>query len=290
MLDFTADNLTETVVAACQKNASSPRTKQIMGSLVTHLHAFAKEVELTESEWFKAIEFLTETGKLCDDKRQEFILLSDTLGLSMLVDAINHPRTGLGTENTVLGPFHVPGAPRLPMGSSIVKQDLGGERTLVRGKVTDAQGAPIDGATLDVWQTSANRLYDVQDPDAPDWNLRGRFTTAADGRYWFTSEKPTSYPIPIDGPVGVMLKACGRHNIRPGHLHFIVTADGFDQLTTHIFTEGDEYLESDVVFATKSSLVGQYRSCDDSELAADMGLEVPFLLVEYDFGLMPAGN
>ena len=290
MLDFTVANLTETVVAACQENASSPRVKQIMGSLVRHLHEFAKEVELTESEWFAAIEFLTETGKLCDDKRQEFILLSDTLGLSMLVDAINHPRTGLGTENTVLGPFHVPGAPRLPMGSSIMKQDLGGERTLVRGKVTDAQGKPIDGATLDVWQTSANRLYDVQDPDAPDWNLRGIFTTAADGRYWFTSEKPTAYPIPIDGPVGVMLKACGRHNIRPGHLHFIVTADGYDQLTTHIFTEGDEYLESDVVFATKSSLIGQYRSCDDSELAAEASLDVPFLLVEYDFGLMPAGN
>ena len=290
MLDFTVDNLTETVVDTCQENASSPRVKQIMGSLVRHLHAFAKDVELTESEWFTAIEFLTETGKLCDDKRQEFILLSDTLGLSMLVDAINHPRTGLGTENTVLGPFHVPGAPKLPMGSSIMKQDLGGERTLVRGKVTDTHGVPIDGATLDVWQTSANRLYDVQDPEAPDWNLRGQFTTAADGRYWFTSEKPAAYPIPIDGPVGVMLKACGRHNIRPGHLHFIVTAAGYDQLTTHIFTEGDEYLESDVVFATKSSLIGRYRSCDDAELAAEVGLDVPFLLVEYDFGLMPTGD
>ncbi len=290
MLDFTVDNLTETVVEACQDKASSPRVKQIMGSLVSHLHAFAKEVELTEAEWFTAIEFLTETGKLCDDKRQEFILVSDTLGLSMLVDAINHPRTGLGTENTVLGPFHVPGAPKLPMGSSIMKQDLGGERTLVRGKVTDANGDPVDGAVLDVWQTSANRLYDVQDPDAPDWNLRGRFTTGDDGRYWFTSEKPQAYPIPIDGPVGVMLKACGRHNIRPGHLHFIVTADGYEQLTTHIFTDGDEYLESDVVFATKSSLIGQYQSCDDSELAAEVGLETPFLLVEYDFGLMPTGD
>jgi len=288
MLDFTVDNLTDNVISTCQENAISPRVKQIMGSLIGHLHAFAKDVELTEAEWFTAIEFLTNTGQLCDDKRQEFILLSDTLGLSMLVDAINHPRTGLGTENTVLGPFHVPGAPELAMGDSIMKHDLGGERTLVRGKVTDADGAPIDAATLDVWQTSANRLYDVQDSEAPEWNLRGKFTTGPDGHYWFTSERPMAYPIPIDGPVGVMLKACGRHNMRPGHLHFIVTADGYEQLTTHIFTDGDEYLESDVVFATKSSLVGTYRSCDDSALAEEMGLETPFLVVEYDFGLMPA--
>ena len=287
MKDFSLDNLTDAVVAAYTENATSPRMATILGALIRHLHEFAKEVELTEHEWFSGIQFLTETGKMCDDKRQEFILLSDTLGLSMVVDAINHPKGGKGTESTVLGPFYVAGAPEVESGANIIRRDIGGDRALVHGRVTDADGTPLSGAVLDVWQTSNNQLYDVQDPDAPEWNLRAKIKADPDGQYRFVSEKPRSYPVPTDGPVGQLLAAGGRHAFRPAHLHFIVTAPGHESLTTHIFVDGDPYLDSDAVFATKSDLVAAFESCDDQELAAQYGIDGPFYTVEYDFGLMP---
>ncbi len=290
MRDFTIDNLTEVVFEEYVSKTPDPRLREIMGSLIKHLHAFVKDVELTEEEWFKAIQFLTDTGHMCDDKRQEFILLSDTLGVSMLVDAINHRRSGTATENTVLGPFYVPGAPELPMGANIMQKDVGGTPALVRGRVTDQDGNPLAGAVLDVWQASVRGYYDMQDAEVPEYNLRGKFKTGTDGRYWFTTEVPGAYPIPTDGPVGKMLEACGRHPMRPGHLHFIITADGFDRLTTHIFTNDDDYLDSDAVFATKSSLIGNYQTCEDAELAEANRLTVPFQLLDFDFGLMRASE
>lgn len=285
MKDFTVENLTESVVEAYTVNAS-PRMAVILKSLIEHLHAFAKEVELTEHEWFAGIQFLTATGKMCDEQRQEFILLSDTLGLSMMVDAINHPKGGAGTESTVLGPFYVEGAPEVASGNSIIKRDDGYEKVVVEGKVTDADGNPLAGASLDVWQTAGNELYDVQDPTAPEWNLRAKVMANADGSYSFLSETPKSYSVPNDGPVGQLLNAGGRHSMRPAHLHFIVRAPGYQPLTTHIFVEGDEYLDSDAVFATKNSLVAKFEDCKDKELAKKYGLDGAFKRVEYNFGLM----
>ena len=290
MKDFTLENLTEAVVDAYTTNAATPRSAEIIGSLIQHLHAFAKEVDLTEAEWFEGIQFLTETGKKCDDKRQEFILLSDTLGLSMVVDAINHPKGGRGTESTVLGPFYVEGAPVVESGTNIIKQDNGGEVVLVTGTGTDPDGKALQGATLDVWQTANNQLYDVQDPDAPEWNLRATIKAKDTGEFSFVSEKPTSYPVPTDGPVGQLLSAGGRHAFRPAHLHFIVKAPGYETVVTHIFVDGDPYLDSDAVFATKAALVAKFEPSSDQALASEHGLSVPFTQMHYEFGLLAEGT
>ncbi len=287
MKDFTVDNLTEEVIKAYTARTTSPRMAQIFTSLITHLHGFVKDVELTEAEWFAAIQFLTETGKKCDDKRQEFILLSDTLGVSMLVDAVNHPKGGAGTESTVLGPFFVPGSPDLPYGADVRRRHLDAAETcLVTGRVTDQHGQALTGATLEIWQTAANGFYDVQDASAPAWNLRGCFTTNAQGEYALITEKPVSYPVPTDGPVGRMLDAAGRHAFRPAHLHFMVKADGCEPLTTHVFVKGDQYLDSDAVFATKESLVGDFAQSHDAVEAQRFGIQAPYSKLVFDFGLM----
>ena len=287
MKDFTVENLTEEVIKAYSANTVSPRMKQIFASLITHLHGFVKDVELTEGEWFEAIEFLTATGKKCDDKRQEFILLSDTLGVSMLVDALNHPKGGAGTESTVLGPFFIPGSPELPYGGDLRRRHLDeAVPCLVTGQVTDQSGKPLAGASLEVWQTAANGYYDVQDPSAPEWNLRGRFTTNGQGEYALVTEKPVSYPVPTDGPVGRMLAAGGRHAFRPAHLHFMVKAEGCEPLTTHVFVNGDQYLDSDAVFATKESLVGEFTTSTDAAEAQRFGIHAPYSRLRFDFGLM----
>ena len=289
MKDFTVENLTEEVIKAYSANTDSPRMREIFTSLITHLHGFVKDVELTESEWFAAIEFLTATGKKCDDKRQEFILLSDTLGVSMLVDAVNHPKGGVGTESTVLGPFFVPGAPQAEFGADIRRRHLDeAVPCLVTGKVTDQAGQPLAGATLEVWQTAANGFYDVQDTSAPQWNLRGCFTTNSQGEYALVTEKPVSYPVPTDGPVGRLLDAAGRHAFRPAHLHFMVKADGFETLVTHVFVNDDPYLDSDAVFATKESLVGEFSMSNDAAEAGRFALPTPHARLSFDFGLMRA--
>lgn len=287
MRDFTVDNLTEAVIESYVKNTADPRLKVVFSSLIKHLHGFVKDVELTEGEWFQAIQFLTAAGQKCDDKRQEFILLSDILGVSMLVDAINHNRGGKATENTVLGPFYVPGAPDLPMGANLIRRDIGGETVLVRGKVTDPSGKPLAGVILDTWEGASNGLYHMQDKDAPEFNLCGRFRTGADGNYWFVTERPVSYPIPTDGPAGVLLRAAGRSEFRPAHIHFILRAEGYDQLTTHIFIAGDPQLEKDPVFGTKASLVSNVEQANDAEVAKQYGLKPPFGVVNFNFGLMP---
>ncbi len=238
---------------------TEPRMKQVMSSLVQHLHGFIKEVGLTQEEWEYGIGFLTRTGQMCSGERQEFILLSDTLGVSMLVDAINNRRPEGATENTVFGPFHVDDAPIRAMGDNI-SLDGKGESCLFEGRVLDLEGKPIAGATVDVWSDNADGFYDVQQPGIqPKWNNRGRFITGADGRYAFVGIKPVSYPIPDDGPVGQMLGHMGRHPYRPAHMHYLVTAPGFQKLVTHTFVGGDDYLTSDAVFGVKTTLIAPFN-------------------------------
>lgn len=236
-------------------NCEDPRLRELMQSLVQHLHAFAVENRLTEEEWAAGIAFLTATGQACTAARQEFILLSDTLGLSMVVDAINHPVVDGSTESTVLGPFYVPESPWREMGDSIAGRPEDGEPAVVSGRVLDTAGQPIGGAVLDVWQNAATGLYAVQDDTQPPTNLRGRFKTGADGRFRFRTVLPTDYQIPTDGPVGQMLAATGRLPWRPAHLHIRVEAPGCRPLTTHLFDGASPWLASDAVLGVKPSLV-----------------------------------
>jgi protocatechuate 3,4-dioxygenase beta subunit len=250
---FSEEGSVETVNARMGKGIS-PRLAAVMTCLVSHLHAFAKEIQLTQEEWEIGIDFLTRTGQISSNERQEFILLSDTLGFSMLVDTINNRRPPGATENTVFGPFHVQGAPVRQMGDTI-NLDGKGESCLYEGKVIDLECNPIEGARIDVWSDNADGFYDVQQPDIqPKWNNRGIFVTGVDGSYRFIGIKPVSYPIPDDGPVGQMLGHLGRHPYRPAHVHYVVTAEGYEKLVTHIFVGDDPYLGSDTVFGVKKSL------------------------------------
>lgn len=278
---FTQDGSVEAVNARMTA-AADQRLREVMAVVVKHLHEAVKEARITGEEWMAAIGFLTETGQICSDWRQEFILLSDVLGVSMLVDAINHRRPEGSTENTVLGPFHVSDAPRYANGANI-SLDGKGEPLLVSGRVLDGEGRPIAGATLDVWQANAEGFYDVQQPGIqPPMNLRGTFTADADGRYWFRSAKPRFYPIPDDGPVGKLLAALGRHPNRAAHLHFIVEAAGYDRIVTHIFTPDCQYLGEDAVFGVKPSLIADFVQNDDAARAAEFGFSAPFWSVEWN--------
>jgi hydroxyquinol 1,2-dioxygenase len=284
--DFTEDTATDAVIESFAETPD-PRLRELLSSLVRHLHAFVRDTEPTIAEWEQAIEFLTATGQKCDDERQEFILLSDVLGVSMLVETINN-RTGGATESTVLGPFHVVKSPRRELGDTI---DLVGTGTpcVVRGRVLSAEGSPLPGAELDVWQANDQGFYDVQQPDVqPRANGRGLFTAAADGSFWFRTIVPSHYPIPTDGPVGTLLNATKRHPFRPAHIHFIVTARGYRPLTTHIFVAGSPYIDSDAVFAVKKSLIKKFTPVDDPEQAALYGLTPPFALADFDIALQPA--
>ena len=265
----------------------SPRLRQVMSALVRHLHAAVKEVEPTHEEWLAAIKFLTETGQMCSDWRQEYILLSDVLGVSMLVDAINHRRPSAATPNTILGPFYVADAPHYPLGADIC-QDGKGQPMVVLGRVTGLDGEPVAGATLEVWQTNDDGFYDVQQKGIqPEHNLRGVFTSDADGSYWFKSVKPRHYPIPDDGPVGKLLASLGRHPNRAAHLHFIVTAPGYAPVITHIFTPDCPYLSQDTVFGVKRELVADFVQVDDAAQATQLGTTAPFWRVDWNFTLAP---
>lgn len=281
---FTEENSADVVISRNAK-ASDARLAQVMGSITRHLHAVVKEVEPTQEEWLRAITFLTETGHKSDDWRQEFILLSDALGVSMLVDAINNRKPSGASESTVLGPFHVPDAPERPMGSNICL-DGKGQRMLVKGRILDTNGAPIAGAKIDVWQTNDDGFYDVQQKGIqPDFNFRGVFRTGDDGAYWFWAAKPRSYPIPDDGPVGQLLGALGRHPYRPAHLHYIIEAAGFETLVTHIFDPDDEYIHSDAVFGVKESLMAAFIHVADEDRIAQVQADGPFFEVTHDFVL-----
>ena len=282
---FTEQGSEEAVIARMDRSKVDARVYEVTSSLIRHLHAFVKEVEPTNEEWMAGIQFLTKTGQMCTDWRQEYILLSDTLGVSMLVETINNRKPSGATETTVLGPFHVSDAPRYDNGANICL-DGKGEPLLVSGRVTDLDGKPIPGAVLDVWQANDDGFYDVQQKGIqPDMNLRGVFTTDAEGRYWFRSAKPHFYPIPDDGTVGNMLKAMGRHPFRPAHIHFIVGAEGFRPITTHVFDPDDPYLGSDAVFGVKESLIVEFSRNASAADARTHGFDGAFWQTTCDFVL-----
>lgn len=284
---FTEENSVE-VVTGRNAQAKNERLKFAVGVITRKLHEAVKEIEPTQDEWFETIMFLTRTGHLCNEWRQEFILLSDVLGVSMLVDAINNRKPSGASESTVLGPFHVADAPELAMGANICL-DHKGEDMVVSGRILDTEGKPIANAVIDVWQANDEGFYDVQQKGIqPDFNLRGVFRTGADGSYWFRAVKPKFYPIPDDGTVGKLLGQLGRHPYRPAHLHYIVKADGFEPLTTHIFDPDDPYINSDAVFGVKESLLAEFRRNGDAARAEELEFTSPFWEVEHDFVLAKA--
>jgi hydroxyquinol 1,2-dioxygenase len=285
-LDF-SEQVSAAVVARSFDATSDERLKTVLTSLVTHLHDFVKDVELTLPEWETAIDFLTETGHRSQGLRQEFILLSDVLGISMLVETINNRTGGLSTESTVLGPFHMVESPVRALGADIAL-DGRGEPCLVTGRVLDRSGHPIPHALVDVWQANDDGFYDVQQPGVqPELNLRGLFTADEAGEFWFRTIVPRYYPIPTDGPVGRLLGATSRHPNRPAHIHFIVTAPGYRTLTTHIFESGSPYIDSDAVFGVKESLIREFRTVDDEQQAVRWGLPNPFRTLDFEV-ILPA--
>ncbi|WP_048440293.1 intradiol ring-cleavage dioxygenase [Caenimonas sp. SL110] len=267
--------ITEAVIASFA-DTPDPRLKQIMTSLVQHLHAFASDVQLTQQEWFQGIDFLTRCGHITDDKRQEFILLSDVLGLSMLTVARNNAKPQGCTEATVFGPFHVEGAPHYALGDDIAN-GAKGRPCVVRGTVRNLDGEPVPGAVLDVWQSDDEGLYDVQHEHLGHAQARGIITADEQGRFHFRTIVAVPYAIPHDGPVGQMLKATGRHPWRPAHLHFMVKAPGYETLITHVFRKGSDYLDSDAVFGVRQSLVCDWVEQADGSFA-----------MAFDFVLNPA--
>jgi len=286
MREFDEQSITQAVIgrlAACD----DPRFARIMSALVTHLHEFVREVSLTESEWFTAIQFLTDVGKTCTEQRHEFILLSDTLGVSVLVISLNHPPQQGSVESTVLGPYYWQGAPELPRGSNLA-QGVKGEPAFYSGRVLSTDGRPLANALLDIWSGDGDGNYDMQTPGETVMKARGRIRTDAEGRYWFRSIRPTFYPVPTDGPVGRMLRKMGSHPYRPGHIHMIISAPGHLPVTTHLFVAGSRYLDSDAVFGMKASLVAQFDRHPPGVGPDGEPLQTPFYTVNYDFRLRPA--
>lgn len=288
-MDFAEDTATQAVVESFA-DTPDPRLREVLSSLARHLHDFVRDVEPSMAEWEGAVDFLTRTGQMCDDVRQEFILLSDVLGVSMLVETINARRAAArATASTVLGPFHMVESPERSLGDSI---DLVGDGRpcVVTGQVTDPDGRPLPGAAVDVWQANDKGFYDVQQPDVqPPGNGRGMFQADEDGRFWFRTVVPTHYPIPTDGPVGGMLQAAGRHPYRPAHIHFLVDAAGHVPVTTHVFVADGAYIDSDAVFAVKQSLIRDFVEVADAGRAAEYGVSAPFRQTHFDIVLEPAG-
>lgn len=295
MNPMTEDDLTRAVLARLD-GATDPRFAQLMRSLVTHLHAFIREVDLRPDEWMTAIQFLTAVGQACDAKRQEFILLSDTLGASMMVvmlDQLRAARRGAGaateateaTEATVQGPYYWEGAPELPLGADIAP-GVKGEPTLYSGQVTDTRGRPIANAVLDIWSGDGEGVYDMQ-VEGASMAARARIRTDAQGRYGFWSIKPSYYPVPVDGPVGRMLERMGRHPNRPGHIHMKLSAEGFVPVTTHLFVAGSPYIASDAVFGVRPSLIVDFERHAPGTAADGRTMDRPYWSAHYDFRLEP---
>ena len=287
MRDVTKDNITDVFMGYMGPDMD-PRLREVLSSLVRHLHDFAREVNLTHEEWNKGITFLEAAGEISDKERHEFVLLSDVLGLSSLVDMLHsNPE---GTSCSVLGPFHITGSPPLPLGGDL-RKDFDDTVLLVEGTIRDTDGKPIPGATLDIWQTAPNGLYSSQDPDQDTYSFHGIQTVGDDGRYRFTSVRPVEYTVPDDGPVGDILRACGRHPWRPSHLHFIVEAEGFKPLVTEVFAADDPYLDQDTVFGVRKDLVMSYEHMPAGSFP-DQGFELsgkvddPYLRVEFDLTLV----
>lgn len=283
----TEADITQAVIARLA-DAKDPRFKQVMTSLITHLHAFVRDVKLTEAEWMYAVQFLTRTGQTCTDRRQEFILLSDTLGVSILVITLNHPADGGSLESTVMGPFYWEGAPEMPLGANLAV-GVKGEPTFYSGRVLDAEtGQPLANALLDIWSGDGEGTYDMQMPEDPGMKARGRIRTDEQGRYWFRSIRPTFYPVPEDGPVGEMLRAMGRHPNRPGHIHMIVSAEGHRTVTTHLFVANSPYLDSDAVFGVKDSLIASFDKHPPGTAPDGTRVDETYYTCRYDFRLRPA--
>ncbi|MEJ7931116.1 intradiol ring-cleavage dioxygenase [Ramlibacter sp. AN1015] len=296
MAEYAAQDLAQAVIDR-MADAPNPRFKEVMSALVKHAHAFVREVQLTPDEWMQGIQFLTQVGQMCDEKRQEFILLSDTLGISMLVVAIDQARGAAArtpapdeqppTEATVLGPFYWEGAPELAAGADIA-EGAAGEPAWYHGRVTDTAGRPVANAALDVWSGDAEGFYDLQKgADAP-MQLRARFRTDADGRYSFWSIKPTYYPVPADGPVGKMLRGMGRHPNRPGHMHTMLQAEGHQTLVTHLFDADSPYIDSDAVFGVRNSLIVDFGKHAPGTAPDGRVLNKTWYDCAYDFRLVPA--
>jgi hydroxyquinol 1,2-dioxygenase len=277
------ENTITTAALESIANTPDPRLKQIMSALIRHLHDFAREVQLTEEEWFQAIRFLTDVGHITDDKRQEFILLSDTLGLSMLVVAQNHRKPKGCTEATVFGPFYVENAPEYPLGADLA-QGAKGEPCYVEATVRGIDGEPIPNARVEVWQADAAGLYDVQ-YEGDEHRARGVLRTDDQGRVYFKSVLAEAYPIPTDGPVGRMLEATARHPWRPAHMHFMIEAPGYERLITHVFRDGDRYLDSDAVFGVRASLITDWECHQPGAMPDGTHSQVPFYTLKYDFVL-----
>ena len=283
MRDLNEHTITQAVLDRFA-NTPDPRLRAVMASLVQHLHNFVRDVEPTFEEWQGVIGYLTRTGQTCTDTRQEFILLSDVLGVSMLVDAINHRMPEGATETTVLGPFHVMDVPFLPNGADI-GAGLAGERLFVQGSVSSADGTPLPGAVLEIWQSDDDGFYDVQRPELEGPSLRTRLRADERGRFHFWTIMPTAYPIPDDGPVGDLLKATKRHPWRPAHLHFMISAGDHEQLVTHIFVAGGPYLDSDAVFGVKGSLIQEFTTQAPGRAPDGTQMDGPWRLLSYGFGL-----
>jgi hydroxyquinol 1,2-dioxygenase len=282
----TEDNITD-LAAARWGTAHDPRTAEIMGALVRHLHAFAREVRLTEAEWMAAIGWLARTGQISDDKREEFILASDVLGLSMLVVQMNHRLDPAATPATVLGPFHIDGSPALEYGADM-SEGVPGTPLYVTGTVRDVDGKAVGGAVLDVWQADTDGAYESQ-LDVDEARLRATYASRPDGTYCIRTIAPLGYSVPMDGPVGELISRTDISHFRPAHVHFLVEAPGYERLITHLFQEGAQYLDSDVVFGTKAELVVVFEPRDPGPTPDGGTSAEPWLLAVYDFVLQPTG-
>jgi hydroxyquinol 1,2-dioxygenase len=286
MRDLNEFTLTDAVLERV-RNAPDPRVRQISEAMVRHVHAFIREIEPTPTEWLAAVDFLTRAGQMCSDTRQEFILLSDTLGVSMLVDAINHRAPAGATENTVIGPFYVQNPPERQLGEDI-SGGWPGTPLFAEGSVSSLDGTPLAGIAVDVWHSDDDGFYDVQQLDRLGHLAgRARFRTDERGRFHFWSVKPAPYPIPHNGPVGEMLEAQGRHPYRPAHVHFMIDAPGCVKLVTHVFVAGSDYLDSDAVFGVKDSLIREYITRPAGRAPDGRQMDQPYSYLQYDFVLKP---
>ncbi len=283
----TEDNITE-LATERWATARDPRLAELMTALVRHLHDFAREVRLTEAEWMAAIQWLTRTGQISDDKREEFILTSDVLGLSMLVVQLNHRLDPRATPATVLGPFHIEGSPELGHGEDM-SQGLPGAPLFISGVVTDLDGAPVPGAVLDGWQADNEGLFESQHADVDEARLRAKYTTREDGSYCVRTVTPLGYTIPMDGPVGDLISRTDISYFRPAHVHFLINVPGYEPLITHLFEEGADYLDSDVVFGVKEQLVVRFEERAPGETPDGGTIDRPWFEARYDFVLQRQG-
>ena len=281
----TAADITQAALRSFE-NTPAPRAKELLNAAVKHLHAFATETNLTTNELIRLAEILTEAGKISDASRHEFLLMSDVMGLTMVVDYNTNEKPDGAFESSVLGPFYRENAPWIELGGNICRQADTGVPTRISGRVLSLDGKPVPGAALDIWQVASNEMYENTDPTQVDFNFRGRLRTAEDGSYNFWTVKPVPYPIPKDGPAGVILDAASRHNMRAAHIHIIAEAPGYQKVISELFSAGDPYLDSDAVFGVKDSLVVDYILHESQEDAAKYGHRVPFYTAEYDFVLV----